>query len=413
MKDNKGFFKGMIAGAAICAVTIGIVGATACGDTSASAASSSEETEEDGENGEVADIDDYDDVEEKLDTINKVLDQYYLTDEDVSSETLEDGIYKGYVDSLGDPYTVYYTPDEYNRLMESTSGEYSGIGVLMQQDKDTMQITLLRIFDGSPAQEAGLEDGDILTKVNGEDVSSADLDDVVSKIKGEEGTTVDLQVYRSSDEQYHDVTVERRTIETPMVSSQMLDNNIGYIEIYEFEDTTADQFKTAYEDLASQGMQGLIIDLRNNPGGLVDSATNILDQILPADKLLVYTVDKNGEKEEEYSEDDDTIDLPMAVLINGNSASASEITAGCLQDYGTAKLIGTQSYGKGIVQYVLKLDDGSALKVTGAKYYSPNGRNIQGTGLTPDIEVEDDTTTDADEQLDAAQTELLNEINGQ
>lgn len=416
MKNKKSFFSGLAVGIAVCAAGTGLVLTNACGktQTSSSVSAQAQETDDGDGNGELADISgDYDEIEDKLETINGVLDQYYLTDKDVSAETLEDGIYKGYVDALGDQYTVYYTPDEYSKLMESTSGEYSGIGAVMQQDKNTMSITILRVFDGSPAQEAGIEDGDVLTKVGGEDISGQDLQDVVSNIKGEEGTTVDLTVYRSSDEQYHDITVERRTIETPMVDSKMLDGNIGYIDIYEFEDTTADQFRTAYEDLSSQGMQGLIIDLRNNPGGLVDSATNILDQILPSDQLLVYTIDKNGSKEETYSEDDDQIDIPMVVLMNGNSASASEITAGCLQDYGKAKLIGTQSFGKGIVQYVLKLNDGSALKVTGAKYYSPNGRNIQGTGLTPDIEVEDDTSTDADEQLNAAQTEIQNEINGQ
>ena len=194
-----------------------------------------------------------------------------------------------------------------------------------------------------------------------------------------------------------------------MVTSKMLDNNIGYVAVYEFEETTSEQFNQAIDALTAQGMKGLIIDLRDNPGGLVNSATAILDRILSKDQLLVYTVDKNGKKQEEYTEDDENINVPISVLINGNSASASEIVSGCLQDYGKAKLVGTTSFGKGIVQYVLPLGDGSAIKLTSAKYYTPNGRNIHGTGIDPDVEVELNSDSETDTQLEKAQEIVLQE----
>ena len=241
-------------------------------------------------------------------------------------------------------------------------------------------------------------------------MTGVDVTEVVTWIKGEEGSTVSIEVYRPSEDKYLTFEVERKTIEIQMVTSKMLDNNIGYVAVYEFEETTSEQFNQAIDELTAQGMKGLIIDLRDNPGGLVNSATAILDRILTKDLLLVYTVDKNGKKQEEYTEDDETINVPISVLINGNSASASEIVSGCLQDYGKAKLVGTTSFGKGIVQYVLPLGDGSAIKLTSAKYYTPNGRNIHGTGIDPDVEVELNSDSETDTQLEKAQEIVMQEI---
>ena len=355
---------------------------------------------------------DFDEIEEKLLKIQTVLDQYYLEDSEIDPDALAEGIYKGYVDSLGEKYTYYYTAEEYESLQQDMSGTYSGIGALLTQSVDTGVITVVRPFKGSPSEEAGMLKDDVIYKVEGEEVTGGDLTEVVTRIKGEEGTTVNMELYRPSENRYYTVDVERRSIETPMVEYEMLEDNIGYIEILEFMDTTYDQFCTAVDDLTSQGMQALVIDLRDNPGGIVDSAADVLDRILPKDQLLVYTVDKNNTKEEYRSNDDDTIDIPIAMLINENSASASEIVSGCLQDYEKATLVGVTSFGKGIVQYIIPLGDGSAVKLTSAKYYTPNGRNIHGTGIDPDVEVKLDNEKEGDEQLDAAINLLLDETAG-
>lgn len=355
---------------------------------------------------------DFDEIEEKLLKIQTVLDQYYLEDSEIDPDALAEGIYKGYVDSLGEKYTYYYTAEEYESLQQDMSGTYSGIGALLTQSVDTGVITVVRPFKGSPSEEAGMLKDDVIYKVEGEEVTGGDLTEVVTRIKGEEGTTVNMELYRPSENRYYTVDVERRSIETPMVEYEMLEDNIGYIEILEFMDTTYDQFCTAVDDLTSQGMQALVIDLRDNPGGIVDSAADVLDRILPKDQLLVYTVDKNNTKEEYRSNDDDTIDIPIAMLINENSASASEIVSGCLQDYEKATLVGVTSFGKGIVQYIIPLGDGSAVKLTSAKYYTPEGRNIHGTGIDPDVEVKLDNEKEGDEQLDAAIDLLLDETAG-
>ena len=356
---------------------------------------------------------DFEKIEEKLLNIQSVLDQYYLEDSEIDPDALAEGIYKGYVDALGEKYTYYYTAEEYDSLKQDMSGTYSGIGALLTQSVDTGVISIVRPFKGSPSEEAGMLKDDIIYKVEGEEVTGGDLSEIVSRIKGEEGTTVNMELYRPSEDRYYTVDVERRSIETPMVEYEMLDDSIGYVEILEFMDTTYDQFCTAVDDLTSQGMHALVIDLRDNPGGIVDSATDVLDRILPTDKLLVYTVDKNNTKEEYYSADDEKIELPIAVLINENSASASEIVSGCLQDYEKATLVGVTSFGKGIVQYIIPLGDGSAVKLTSAKYYTPNGRNIHGTGIDPDVEVKLDGEKEGDEQLDAAIDLLLDETSGQ
>ena len=348
-------------------------------------------------------------VEQKTERLKALIDQYYL--DDVDESAMVEGMYAGMLNGLGDPYTVYYTEEEFNALMESTSGEYKGIGALMSQNIETGIITITRPFEGCPAQQAGIIAGDIITKVNGQDVGSMELSEVVAMIKGEAGTTVDITVYRDREEL--DFTVERADIQVPTVNSKMLDDKIGYIYVMEFDEVTADQFHDALEDLKSQGMEQLVIDLRDNPGGSLDTVIQMLDEILP-EGLLVYTEDKYGNREEATSDAENYLSLPMTVLVNGNSASASEIFAGAVKDYHWATLVGTTTYGKGIVQRIFDLGDGTAAKITISKYYTPAGNNIHGIGIEPDVEVEIPTeayddgvvTEDEDAQLQKA-LELL------
>ena len=349
----------------------------------------------------------YEKIEKKLDTIDKTISDYYLNQEDIDLDQLEEGIYAGYVAGLDEAYTTYYTAEEFEDVMEASSGSYSGIGAYVSQNMNTGLITIVKPFEGSPAEKAGIQKEDILYKVEGEDVTGQDLTMVVARLKGEEGTMVNITIYRQSEDKYIDLSVERAVVNVPTVEHKMLDNNIGYIQIAEFEEVTAEQFKEAVSDLQEQGMEKLIFDLRDNGGGLLDSVCDVLDTILPK-MMLVYTEDKDGNRREEWAEDDEAVDLPMAVLINGNTASASEIFTGALKDYDKAEIIGTTSYGKGIVQSIIPFSDGSALKVTSSKYYTPSGICIHGVGIEPDQTVEYDRTLEYDNQLQAA-IDYLNE----
>ena len=346
---------------------------------------------------------DQSEVSSKMQELQSYIDRYFLFDYEKEDE--ESGIYKGMMAGLGDVYTTYYTPDEYASFMESSNGSYSGIGAMLSQDYNTGIITVVKVFDGSPAAEAGIQPDDILYKVKGEEVTGEDLSLVVTDLKGEEGTDVEISMMRGTD--VLDFTLTRRSIEVPTVEYKMLDENIGYIAISEFDDVTDEQFIAALEDLKSQGMKNLTVDLRNNGGGLVDVTCNILDQLLP-EGLIVYTEDKNGERQEEYSDAEHYFDGKMAVLVNGNSASASEIFAGAIKDYGVGTLIGTQTFGKGIVQSLFPLSDGSAIKITVSRYYTPAGNNIHGVGITPDIILERDMESEEDNQLQKA-IEVLSE----
>lgn len=354
------------------------------------------------ETGEANSANNASEIREKLSKIDAVINEYYLNESEIDEEKMIEGIYSGYVAGLGENYTTYYTAQEYADLMESSSGEYSGIGVSVSQSIETGVITIVNPFENGPGYEAGMRKDDILFAVEGEEVTGQDINSVVAKIKGEAGTTVDLTVYRPSTDEYIDMTVERRVVQNPTVTYEMKDGNIGYIQVTEFDEVTVEQFSTAISNLQGQGMQGLVVDLRDNPGGLLSSVCDMLDRILPEGNLLVYTMDKDGNREEHYAEDEDSLDLPMIVLVNGNSASASEIFTAALQDYDKATIMGTTTFGKGIVQVILPLDDGSAVKVTQSQYYTPNGVCIHGEGVTPDIEVEYDASSENDNQLDAA-----------
>ena len=321
-------------------------------------------------------------VQSKLTFLETYIRQYYL--DEIDDDQMEDYLYYGLVAGLGDPYAAYYNEEETQSMMDSSSGNYCGIGAVFSQNLITGVITVTKVYEGCPSYEAGLLPEDILYKVEGEEVTGQDLTNVVTKIKGEEGTEVTLTMIRGEEE--IDFTMKRQMIEVPTIEHEMLDNQVGYIMISEFDGVTDEQFLTALEELQSQGMSSLVIDLRNNGGGSVESVCNIADALLP-EGPIVYTEYK-GEERTERSSDSACVEIPMAVLINGSSASASEILSGALQDYEKAVIVGTQSYGKGIVQSVFDLQDGTALKLTTAKYYTPDGNDIHGVGITPDVEID-------------------------
>lgn len=337
----------------------------------------------------------------KADYLEKIIDAYYL--DEVDESELEAGVYKGLLSGLNDPYSVYYTPDEYTALLEDTSGKYYGVGALVSQNADTGIITAIRVFEGAPADKAGMKNGDVIYKVEDQEVTGEDLNSVVSEMKGDKGTQVNITVYRASEEKYIDLVITRDEVNVPTVSYKMLDEKqkIGYIQISQFEEVTYDQFTEAINALKEQGVKAVIFDLRDNPGGLYNIVCDILDDLLP-EGTIVYTKDKY-DNEEKQTSDAACLDLPMVVLQNENSASASEIFAGAIQDFGAGTIVGTQSFGKGIVQTILPLSDGSAVKLTIEKYYTPSGKNIHGTGITPDVLVEADTESEDDVQLLKAQ----------
>ncbi len=322
---------------------------------------------------------------DKADDIRTIIDLYFW--QDTEEADLYEGMYRGLMDSLGDPYSCYYTKEEYAALMEEMEGVYCGIGALVSQNATTNAITIVRPFVDGPAHKAGMLPGDILTKIDGEDVSTWDLDVAVKHMKGEQGTVVEVEVWRSSLGEYVDLVITRDLVEVETVTYQMLDDSIGYIYVMQFDEITTQQFTTAINNLKAQGMKGLVVDIRDNGGGLLTTVCDMLDLFLDKD-LIVYTVDKYDFKEELFGKEGNIGDFPMAVLVNGYSASASEIFSGALQDYGLATIVGTQTFGKGIVQNVIPLGDGSAVKLTVSTYYTPNGRCIHGTGVTPDVVVE-------------------------
>ena len=307
--------------------------------------------------------------------------------ENVDVDAMKEGLYQGLFNAL-DQYSQYFTKEEYDELMKSdVTGNYSGIGATLNQNSETKQVTVVSVQDGSPAQEAGIQAGDVIVKADNYTAADMELSDFVSHLKGEEGTKVTVQIYRESDHSYKDLTLTRKSLEIKTVDSQMLDNNTGYIRITEFVQTTTGQFETALNDLKEQGMTSLIVDLRSNPGGLVSSVTDILQNIIPKG-MIVYTEDKYNNKKEYLSTGDKQLDMPLVVLVNENSASASEIFAGAVKDRQCGTLIGTTTFGKGIVQGIQNLSDGSGAKLTTSRYYTPNGVCIQGKGIEPDITLE-------------------------
>ncbi len=349
-------------------------------------------------------------TEEKLKKLERLVDEIYLGE--ISEKDLQSGIYEGYISGLGDPYSVYYDEEATKSLMEATSGEYDGIGAVMTQSRDTGVITISQVYKDSPSEKAGLRAEDILYKVEGKEVTGRDLSEVVGDIRGEHGTEVELTVLRGSSNRELTVTAVRETIEYPTVEAKMLEDNLGYLRILEFDDVTYDQYMTGFKELKAGGMEGLIVDLRNNPGGGLGTVCDILDEILP-EGLIVYMEDKDGKRQEKSSDEAHKLEIPITVLVNGNSASASEIFAGAIQDYGLGEIVGTQTYGKGVVQQIFDLKDDTCVKLTISEYFTPKGRSINGKGITPDVEIAYETDAEdkgADNQLDKAVEVLKGEL---
>ena len=340
---------------------------------------------------------DFDRVTAKMSMIQQIIDLHFLYDEDAGN--VEDFIYRGMLAGLDDPYSTYYTEEDFRSINDSTKGTYSGIGAMLSQNRTTGLCTIVKVFEGSPALEAGMQPGDIIYKVGDTLVASESLDVLVNNyIKGEEGTDVAITVYRADKDEYVDMSVTRRKIEVPTVEYSMLDDKIGRIAVSEFDVITVEQFEQAVDELQKDGMEGLIIDLRSNPGGVLDSAVKMVDYILPDDldrykkgkgkTLIVYTADKNEKGDVFTASDGHELKMPIVILVNGDSASASEVFTGALKDYDWATVVGTTSYGKGIVQNLIPLGDGSAIKITTAHYYTPSGFDLHGKGIEPDVEVE-------------------------
>ncbi len=337
----------------------------------------------------------------KMTTIEKLIrDNYY---KDVDTKTLRDGVYDGILDSLGDPYSEYYSEEELEEVKQSTEGIYYGIGAYISLDSETSLPVITGTISGTPAEEMGLQGDDIIYKIDDKETTGMTTTEVVALIKGDEHTFVHLTLIR--DGETVDVDVERRKVESPTVQYEMKESDIGYIQITEFDDVTTDQFTEAMAVLRGQGMKGLIIDLRSNGGGNLSTCCDIARQILPKG-LIVYTEDKYGQREEFTCDGKKEIDIPLVVLVNGYSASASEILTGAVKDYGIGTIMGTKTYGKGIVQQIMSLRDGTAVKMTISRYYTPNGNYIHETGIEPDIEVEFDSEAykadKTDNQLNAA-----------
>lgn len=336
------------------------------------------------------------DTVSKVEELVKYIDLYY--NDEYTTEDIQNGLLSGVMEGLGDPYSVYYTKEKYKDLQMSTTGTYYGIGAGLAQNADTMVVTISKVYEGTPAAEAGLLAGDKLVTVGDIDATSMEVSELVTHIRGKEGTKVHLKVYRESTNEYLEFDVERKNIELPSVEGKMLDNGIAYIQISEFQTNTATQFEEILANLEKQDMKGLIVDVRSNPGGLLKSVVQILDDILP-EGTVVYTEDKYGKKDV-YSSDAKCINYPMVVLVNENSASASEIFAGAIKDYKYGTLVGTKTFGKGIVQSIFPLEDGDALKITTAKYFTPNGNYIHGVGIEPDVELEYEYSGKTDEAYD-------------
>jgi len=405
LENKNKFWKGALVGALLTAfagliivgMSLGIflIGRTAI-DGPQQAAESNQAENQDGSL-------DLNRITKKITTLQQIIDKYYLFDEDTTK--VEDWIYKGMMYGLNDPYTTYYTAEEYQKLSEDTEGEYHGIGVMISQNRSTGIITVIKVFKDTPAAEAGMRPGDVLYKVGDMEVTGMDMDILVKDyIKGKDGSEVALTVFRQDEGEYVDLKMERRNVTVQTVEYQMLEDHVGYIAVSQFDVVTAGQFKAAVDDLEKQGMKKLLVDLRNNPGGVLDAVVGMLDYILPDDlmiegdkdlvrtnteaTLLVYMADKNGKGGQEYASDGHSLDIPMAVLVNGESASASEVFTGAMKDYGRATVVGTKTFGKGIVQNLIPLDNGTAIKMTTAHYYTPSGFDLHGKGIEPDVEVE-------------------------
>ena len=347
----------------------------------------------------------------KLQELEDTIDKYYYLEE-VTNEELQTGIYRGIMEALGDPYSEYFSAEELRALMEQTEGVYYGIGAYISLDEDTSLPKISGVIEGAPAEAADLRANDLIYEVDGESTYGLSLTEVVALIKGPEATDVLLTIAREGESNYLDVTVSRGKVETPTVTLEMMEDGMAYIQVSEFDEVTVDQFADALATARGSGMKGMILDLRGNPGGSLSAVVEMARMLLP-EGLVVYTEDKNGKRQEYTCDGKREFDLPMVVLVDMNSASASEIMAGAIKDYGTGTLVGTTTFGKGIVQQIVPFRDGSAVKITISAYYTPGGHNIHGIGIRPDVEVEFDgeayyeNEDHPDNQLDKAKEVLL------
>ena len=321
------------------------------------------------------------DIEKSINKIKKIIDEHYLGDVDESK--LKDGALKGYVEAVGDEYTEYYTKEEMDSFEEDTLGNFTGIGIYMVKDTENNVIKVLTPIDGTPAYNAGIQPGDIISKVDGVEYTGEQMTEAANKIKGEVGTTVKLGIIRGTEDL--ELEIKRENIKINHVESKTLDNNVGYLKLSTFDEGCADEFKQKYNELnANKNIKALVVDLRNNGGGLVEEALNIADYFTDKDSKLLITVDKKEKEEIRKAKQSKYIKVPVVVLINENTASASEILAGALRDNGIAKIVGTKSYGKGVIQEVLTLQDGTGIKITTNEYFTPNKTKINKVGIEPD-----------------------------
>lgn len=323
-------------------------------------------------------------ITSELNKYRKMIDKYYLGE--VDEEKLKEGAIKGYIEGLGDKYTEYISKEDMEDYLSDTMGNFVGIGIYMVQDTKTNKIMVLSPIKEGPAAKAGIQPGDYIIAVDGVEYLGEEMSIASNKIKGEPGTKVKIKILRDNATKEYDLTREKITVNP--VEGKIIDNKIGYIEFSSFDEGTAEQFKSKYEELQKQGMTSLIVDLRNNGGGIVDEALEIADYFLNKDDVILYEVDKNNKETIEKSQKDPIINMPIVILTNENTASSSEILAGALKDHGKAKIVGKKTYGKGVIQQLLTLPDGSGLKITSEEYLTPNKTKINGEGITPDVEVE-------------------------
>lgn len=323
-------------------------------------------------------------LEYTLSQFRSELEKKYIGE--INDEELIEGAVKGYVDALGDPYTTYYTKKEMKTIMEETNGNFVGIGVYMTKDLEKNAILIIKPIENSPAEKAGILPGDLITKVDDVEYTGDKLEEASNKIRGEEGTKVKLEIYRNGETKTFELT--RTKVVVSHVTTKVLNNDIGYIAISDFEGECASEFETKYKQLEKQGIKKLIIDIRNNGGGIVDEALKIANMLVDKDSTLLITKDKSDKEEVTKATEKPIINIPTVVLVNEYSASASEILAGALKDNGKATLVGTKTYGKGIIQELHQLSDGSGLKITVSEYYTPNHNAIHKIGITPDVEVD-------------------------
>ena len=397
---RSGFLPGVFVGILVAIIAVGILFALRGGGASSTGGSGH------AANGQAVD----DATVNKLKVLEQYIDYYYYKADEVKDDQIRDGVYKGLLDSLGDVYTCYFTPEEFQNIKQQTEGVYYGIGAYVSKDVESGRCVISGVIKGTPAEAGDMMEGDVIYKVDGEDMTGLELEEVVAHIKGDEGTKVTITLIRNGEEIESEFT--RAQVSTPTVDSEMLEEGIGYLQITEFDEVTTQQFKENLASLKEQGLEGLIIDLRGNPGGNVTTVCAVAEELLP-EGLIFYMEDRNGERTEYKCQGADW-DTPLVILVNEYSASASEILSGAVKDSGIGKIVGKKTYGKGVVQNLIPLEDGSAIKITVANYYTRGGNDINLKGVEPDVEVDLDTDAyledKTDTQLDKALEVLREEM---